>query len=70
MAYVFLMARKARVQFEGATYHVMCRGNHQEPVFKDNKDHEVFLDTLGEAVERMGWKLHAFVLRKGSVLAF
>lgn len=41
---------------------MMCRGNHQEPVFKDNKDHEEFLDTLGEVVERMGWKLHAFVL--------
>ena len=56
------MARKARVQFEGATYHVMCRGNHQSPIFMDDKDHEIFLDTLGEVVERTGWKLHAFVL--------
>lgn len=40
----------------------MCRGNHQEPVFKDNKDNERFLDTLGEVSERNGWLIHAFVL--------
>lgn len=56
------MARKPRAQFEGATYHVMCRGNHQEPVFKDAKDRERFLDTLGEVSERNGWLIHAFVL--------
>lgn len=56
------MARKARVQFPGATYHVMCRGNHQEPVFKDDRDCEVFLDTLTEVVRRTGWLVHAFVL--------
>jgi REP element-mobilizing transposase RayT len=56
------MARKPRVEFEGATYHVMCRGNHQEPVFKDARDHERFLDTLGEVSERNGWLIHAFVL--------
>ncbi len=56
------MARKPRAEFEGATYHVMCRGNHQEAVFRDQKDHERFLDTLGEVVERNGWLIHAFVL--------
>jgi putative transposase len=56
------MARKARVEYAGATYHLMCRGNHQEPIFKDNRDCEIFLDTLGDVIGRMGWKLHAFVL--------
>jgi len=56
------MARKPRAEFAGATYHVMCRGNHQEAVFRDQKDHERFLDTLGEVVERNGWLIHAFVL--------
>jgi len=56
------MARKARVEFAGATYHVMCRGNRQESIFKDPKDHERFLDTLGEVSERNGWLIHAFVL--------
>ena len=56
------MARKPRAEFAGATYHVMCRGNHQEVVFKDTKDHERFLDTLGEVSYRCGWLVHAFVL--------
>ncbi|MDF7802114.1 transposase [Pontiellaceae bacterium B1224] len=56
------MARKPRVEFAGATYHVMCRGNHQEAVFKDAKDNERFLDTLEEVSERNGWLIHAFVL--------
>jgi putative transposase len=56
------MARKPRAEYEGATYHVMCRGNHQEAVFKDAKDHERFLETLGEVAERTGWLIHAFVL--------
>lgn len=56
------MARKPRVEFEGATYHVMCRGNRQEAIFRDDKDHGRFLDTLGEVAERNGWLIHAFVL--------
>ena len=40
----------------------MCRGNHQEAIFKDTKDHERFLDTLEEVSERNGWLVHAFVL--------
>ena len=42
------MARKPRVEFVGATYHVMCRGNRQEPIFLDERDCEMFSDTLGE----------------------
>jgi len=56
------MARKVRVQFAGATYHVMCRGNRQEAIFKDTRDHGIFLDTLGEVAQRNGWLIHAFVL--------
>lgn len=56
------MARKPRVEFEGAIYHVMCHGNRQEPIFRDRRDHVCFLDTLGEACGRTGWRLHAFVL--------
>ena len=56
------MARKPRVEFEGATYHVMCRGNRQAAIFKDDRDHEIFLDTLEEVCVRNGWLVHAFVL--------
>lgn len=56
------MARKPRIEFDGAIYHVMCRGNRQEAIFKDDRDCEMFLDTLGEACGRCGWLVHAFVL--------
>lgn len=40
----------------------MSRGNRQEAIFRDDKDCEIFLDTLGEACSRTGWRVHAFVL--------
>ena len=58
------MARKPRVEFEGAVYHVMCRGNRQEAIFKGDRDCEVFLDTMGAACGRCGWIVHAFVLMR------
>jgi hypothetical protein len=32
------MARKLRVEYEGAIYHVMNRGDRQEPIFRDDQD--------------------------------
>ena len=58
------MARAPRVEFEGAQYHVMCRGDRREPIFGDAEDHQVFLKTLGQACERAGWRIHAFVLMR------
>ena len=40
----------------------MNRGDHLEPIFKDDKDREVFLKTLGEACISSGRKAHSFVL--------
>jgi len=40
----------------------MSRGNHQEAIYRDDRDREVFLDTLDEACGRTGWRVHAFVL--------
>lgn len=56
------MGRTPRIEYEGAVYHVMCRGNRREPVFRDDRDNEMFLDTLEEACGRCGWRVHAFVL--------
>jgi len=54
--------RNPRVEFEGAVYHAMCRGNRREEIFKDDRDREMFMKTLGEACGRTGWRVHAFVL--------
>ena len=56
------MARKARVEFEGAVYHVLDRGDRREAIFRDDADRRRFLETLGEACARTGWRVHAFVL--------
>ena len=32
------MGRSPRVEYEGAIYHLMSRGNRQEPVFLDDLD--------------------------------
>jgi len=56
------MPRKPRIEYEGAVYHVMCRGNGGDAIFWNDKDRELFLDTLDEACGRCGWRIHAFVL--------
>lgn len=56
------MARSVRIEYSGAIYHVMCRGDRKELIFRDNDDRRVFLDTLGEVCERTGFCIHGYVL--------
>jgi REP element-mobilizing transposase RayT len=56
------MARKLRVEYGGAMYHVMNRGDRREPIFKDDGDRQRFVETLGEACAKTGWQVHAYVL--------
>ena len=56
------MARKLRVQYEGAIYHLINRGDRREVIFKDDKDRELFLETLGQASEKTDWQVHAYCL--------
>jgi len=56
------MARPLRIQYPGAVYHVMARGNQGQEIFKDDRDRQCFLETLGEACEKTGWTIHAYVL--------
>jgi putative transposase len=56
------MARKLRVEYPGAIYHVMNRGDRREPIFRDDADRERFVQTLGQACERSGWQAHAYCL--------
>ncbi len=41
---------------------VLDRGDRQEAIFRDDADRGAFLATLGEACQRTGWRVHAFVL--------
>ncbi len=56
------MARKPRIEYPGAFYHVMARGNHRESILKDDSDRERFLKKLLEYKERYGFILYAYTL--------
>ena len=56
------MARPLRIQYPGAVYHVMARGSHGQKIFADDMDRKRFLETLTEACQRTGWRVHAYVL--------
>ena len=56
------MARKPRVHFPGALYHVILQGNDGQTIFFDDKDRTRFYFLLQEGVERFGHRIHAFCL--------
>jgi hypothetical protein len=49
------MARKLRIEYPGALYQDMNRGDHREPVFRDDRDREAFVETLAMEARRQGW---------------
>jgi REP element-mobilizing transposase RayT len=53
------MARKLRLEYPGAIYHVMNRGDHREAIFLDDSDRHRFLETLAEACAKTDWQIHA-----------
>jgi REP element-mobilizing transposase RayT len=56
------MARLLRIEYPGAVYHVMARGNRGRAIFKDDLDRQRWIKTLGEACAKTGWHVHAYVL--------
>lgn len=58
------MARKLRIEFEGARYHVINRGNYRSNVFQSSGAADSFLMTLEETVEKYGWVLFGYVLMR------
>jgi putative transposase len=58
------MARKLRIQYEGALYHVINRGNYRRDIFGSAGAAQAFEAALWEACAVNGWRLHAFVLMR------
>ncbi len=56
------MARKLRIQFPRAIYHVMSRGDRREDIFLDDQDRELFIQTLADTCAKTSWQVHAFCL--------
>ena len=58
------MARPWRIQYGGAFYHVLSRGNEGRDIFFDDADRELFLRTVGETSDRFNIDVFAFVLMR------
>jgi len=58
------MPRKLRIQYPGAMYHVMNRGDQRQDIFKDDVDRQRFLLALGETCQKTDWQIHAYCLMR------
>lgn len=56
------MARALRIEYPGAYYHVINRGNAGQAVFKSKRDREKFLEYLATMVDRYALRLHCYCL--------
>lgn len=56
------MARPLRIQFENAYYHVTCRGNARQEIFRDDEDRESFLKLLGRSIKTYHTGILAYVM--------
>jgi putative transposase len=56
------MSRAPRIEFAGALYHVMTRGDRRGSLFLDDKDRFKFLEYLEQGATRYGVLVHCYVL--------
>jgi REP element-mobilizing transposase RayT len=56
------MPRQLRIEYPGAIYHVMNRGDRREPIFTDDFDRKRFVATLAEVCAQTSWQVHAYCL--------
>ena len=56
------MARSLRIEYPGAFYHVMARGNRRGKIFVDDDDRRFFLKAVSEACGMTGWRVHGWVM--------
>lgn len=56
------MARPLRIEFKGALYHILSRGNERRNIFFGDADYKVFLGVLEEMSERFEVDIFAYVL--------
>lgn len=59
------MARRLRLQYPGAVYHVFNHGRPGSPVFATTDRARAFLDGLEQTCVRLGWRVSAYALLPG-----
>jgi len=58
------MARRPRIYFPGALYHVIARGNQKQDIFLDENDFRTYLSYLSEYKSECAFYLYAYALMK------
>jgi REP element-mobilizing transposase RayT len=46
------MSRAWRIEYEGALYHLLSRGNERSDTFFDERDRQRFLDTIEDMSQK------------------
>src|SRR4030043_1563732 len=61
------MGRKPRIEYEGAFYHIITRGNQRQRVFKRDDDFQKYISLISFYKERYKYSLYAYVLMSNHV---
>jgi REP element-mobilizing transposase RayT len=61
------LSRPPRLEFDGAVYHVIARGNERRAIFRDDHDRQKYLDRLGVYSGRFRFDVYAYCLMPNHV---
>lgn len=61
------MARKNRIWFPGATYHITARGNNQNKIFYDTKDYMKYKEIIRDTQLKYPFLLHSYCLMNNHI---
>lgn len=61
------MARKPRIHYPGALYHVMVRGNNGENILAEEKHKNKYLDIIASYKEKIGFMLYSYCIMDNHV---
>jgi putative transposase len=56
------MFRPIRIQYPGAFYHIMTRGNERSNIFNSSEDYQDFLLVFFDTLKRYNWTCYAYCL--------
>lgn len=62
-----LIARKRRIWYPGAIYHVVARGNRKEDIFRQIEDYRVYMKFLKKVKEKHPFKLYSYCLMRNHI---
>ncbi len=56
------MSRQWRIEYPGALYHILSRGNERRPIFFNSEDKTAFPEVVGEMAVRFNIGIYVYVL--------